>query len=43
VPGSIGLHRALAAEARATSGGSADDDAARARDVSGPPCQLTLL
>lgn len=43
VPGSIGLHRALAAEVRAAPGGSTDDDAARFREVPGPPCQLTLL
>ena len=43
VPGSIGLHRALAAEVRAVPAGSSDDDAARSREVPGPPCQLTLL
>ena len=43
VPGSIGLHRALAAEARAA---PARLDRRRRRAVpggSGPPCQLTLL
>jgi DNA repair photolyase len=40
--GSIGMHRALAAEVRAMPPDSTDDDAARSREQP-EPCQLTLL
>ncbi|HEX5811549.1 MAG TPA: intein-containing Rv2578c family radical SAM protein [Pseudonocardia sp.] len=42
VPGSIGLHRSLAAEARAAPAGSTGGDGARSGEEP-EPCQLTLL